>query len=98
MDDSALGTGNMKAPDRSSSPNHSNLESSNGGAQASNPGVGFRRHNAGGVVTVQPARAEDLQPRYAQQLPQTDDNPVAHSWYTALSKFLHANHNISLVC
>lgn len=87
MDDSAFGTGNLKAPDRSSSPNHSNFESSNGGAQPSNPGVGFRRHNAGEVVSVQPARAEDLQPRYAQVIPQTADNPVAHGWYSALSKF-----------
>ncbi|QKX57340.1 uncharacterized protein TRUGW13939_04452 [Talaromyces rugulosus] len=33
------------------------------------------------LVQVQPARVEDLQPRYAQQIQHSDDNPDAHGWY-----------------
>lgn len=46
--------------------------------------AGFRPHNAG-IVTVQPARVEDLQPSYAQVL-HPSDTPEAHSWY---SSFIH---------
>lgn len=38
------------------------------------------------LVQVQPARREDLQPRYAQQIAHDDENPAAHSWYASMSK------------
>ncbi|OKL63496.1 hypothetical protein UA08_01553 [Talaromyces atroroseus] len=38
------------------------------------------------LVQVQPARAEDLQPSYAQQIKHSDDNPDAHGWYAS---FIH---------
>jgi hypothetical protein len=38
------------------------------------------------LVLVQPARAEDLQPSYAQQIKHNQDNPDAHSWYASFSK------------
>ena len=38
------------------------------------------------LVQVQPARVEDLQPRYAQQIQHTDDNPDAHGWYASFSE------------
>ncbi|PGH15430.1 hypothetical protein AJ79_02406 [Helicocarpus griseus UAMH5409] len=44
--------------------------------------VGFRPSN-NGVVTVQPARLEDLQPSYAQTL-KHPENEAAHSWYAGL--------------
>lgn len=47
--------------------------------------VGF--HSAhGGVVKVQPARLEDLQPTYAQQIQHSEENPAAHGWYAGMSK------------
>ncbi|KAE8557197.1 hypothetical protein EYB25_001903 [Talaromyces marneffei] len=39
---------------------------------------------ANSLVQVQPARAEDLQPRYAQQIKHDDDNPDAHGWYASM--------------
>lgn len=36
------------------------------------------------LVQVQPARVEDLQPRYAQQIKHDDDNPDAHGWYASM--------------
>lgn len=39
------------------------------------------------LVQVQPARVEDLQPRYAQQIQHSDDNPDAHGWYAGFSEF-----------
>ncbi|KUL91796.1 hypothetical protein ZTR_01138 [Talaromyces verruculosus] len=36
------------------------------------------------LVHVQPARVEDLQPRYAQQIKHDDDNPDAHGWYASM--------------
>ena len=86
-----FGSGNSKATDRSYSPTRAHFESSNGGTRPAHSG-GFRRQNAGETITVQPARAEDLQPKYAQVIPQTEDNPVAHGWYSALSKFLGINY------
>ncbi|EEQ27811.1 stomatin family protein [Microsporum canis CBS 113480] len=47
-------------------------------------GVGFRPHHD--LISVQPARLDDLQPRYAQVLRPDEDNPAAHSWY---SSFMH---------
>lgn len=38
------------------------------------------------LVQVQPARVEDLQPRYAQQIKHDDENPDAHGWYASMSK------------
>lgn len=38
------------------------------------------------LVHVQPARVEDLQPRYAQQIKHDDDNPDAHGWYASMSE------------
>jgi hypothetical protein len=39
------------------------------------------------LVQVQPARVEDLQPRYAQQIQHDDDNPDAHGWYAGFSEY-----------
>ncbi|GAM39674.1 hypothetical protein TCE0_034f11411 [Talaromyces pinophilus] len=39
---------------------------------------------AASLVQVQPARVEDLQPRYAQQIKHDDDNPDAHGWYASM--------------
>lgn len=44
---------------------------------------------ASSLVQVQPARVEDLQPRYAQQIKHDDDNPDAHGWYASMSKRNH---------
>ncbi|KAF4151688.1 hypothetical protein CNMCM8927_000280 [Aspergillus lentulus] len=44
---------------------------------------GHSAHTRGPVV-VQPARLDDLQPRYAQQIQHDADNPDAHSWYASL--------------
>lgn len=41
-----------------------------------------------GVINVQPARLEDLQPRYAQKIQHAEDNPEAHGWYAALSEYI----------
>lgn len=46
---------------------------------------GHSAHTRGPVV-VQPARIDDLQPSYAQQIQHNADNPDAHSWYASLSK------------
>lgn len=40
-----------------------------------------------GLVNVQPARLDDLQPKYAQQIQHGEDNPDAHGWYASFSKF-----------
>ncbi|KAK2750940.1 hypothetical protein FQN57_000014 [Myotisia sp. PD_48] len=55
--------------------------SSNGKAP-SRPELGFRPRED--IIVVQPAKLEDLQPRYAQTLQADVDNPAAHSWYSAL--------------
>ena len=39
------------------------------------------------LVNVQPARLEDLQPKYAQQIQHSEDNPDAHGWYAGFSGF-----------
>lgn len=47
--------------------------------------VGFRPSN-NGLVTVQPARLEDLQPSYAQVLKHPDGDANVHGWYASMSK------------
>lgn len=39
-----------------------------------------------GIVNVQPARLDDLQPKYAQRIQHEEDNSAAHGWYAGLSK------------
>jgi hypothetical protein len=59
--------------------------SSNGKAPvADTNSVGFRPSH--GVVKVQPARLEDLQPKYAQRIQHSEDNPEAHGWYAGMSE------------
>jgi len=36
------------------------------------------------LVQVQPARVEDLQPHYAQQIQHEEDNAAAHGWYASM--------------
>lgn len=43
-------------------------------------GKGPARHH--GPIKVEPARVEDLQPSYAQQIQHNSDNPDAHGWYS----------------
>jgi hypothetical protein len=38
------------------------------------------------LINVQPARPNELQPKYAQRIQHDDDNPDAHGWYAGLSK------------
>lgn len=38
------------------------------------------------LVNVQPARLDDLQPKYAQTINHDDDNPDVHGWYASCSK------------
>ncbi|KKZ67675.1 hypothetical protein EMCG_06735 [[Emmonsia] crescens] len=60
--------------------------SSNHKAPASGPlpsDVGFRPSNSR-VVTVQPARLEDLQPSYAQVLKHPDGDATVHGWYASM--------------
>lgn len=46
-------------------------------------------HSRGsGLVKVEPARVEDLQPSYAQTLKHNEDNPDAHGWYASFSKLI----------
>ncbi|OJD20487.1 hypothetical protein ACJ73_08177 [Blastomyces percursus] len=45
--------------------------------------VGFRPSN-NGIVTVQPARLEDLQPSYAQVLKHPDGDATVHGWYASM--------------
>lgn len=40
-----------------------------------------------GLVKVQPARLEDLQPRYASTIKHDQENPEAHGWYAKLSTY-----------
>lgn len=42
-------------------------------------------HPGRGLVKVQPARLEDLQPRYASTIQHDQENPEAHGWYSKLS-------------
>ncbi|PKY08480.1 stomatin family protein [Aspergillus campestris IBT 28561] len=37
-----------------------------------------------GLVNVQPARLDDLQPKYAQRIQHEEDNSAAHGWYAGL--------------
>ncbi|KAJ5692929.1 hypothetical protein N7462_002352 [Penicillium macrosclerotiorum] len=46
-----------------------------------NPNVARNGH---GLVKVQPARLDDLQPRYASTIQHDQDNPEAHGWYARL--------------
>ncbi|OJJ44351.1 hypothetical protein ASPZODRAFT_135163 [Penicilliopsis zonata CBS 506.65] len=43
-------------------------------------------HRENGLVNVQPARINDLQPRYATTIKHDSESPDAHSWY---SSFIH---------
>ncbi|CAG8296142.1 unnamed protein product [Penicillium olsonii] len=36
------------------------------------------------LINVQPARPDELQPKYAQKIQHDDDNPDAHGWYAGL--------------
>ncbi|KAL1857149.1 hypothetical protein Plec18167_004624 [Paecilomyces lecythidis] len=54
---------------------------SSNGKVPENPNVGFRPSN---VVKVQPARLDDLQPRYAQRIQHSEENPEAHGWYAGM--------------
>ncbi|CAI7677472.1 hypothetical protein N7533_006663 [Penicillium manginii] len=45
------------------------------------------RHDERGLVKVQPARLQDLQPKYASKIDHDEDNPEAHGWY---SKLIHS--------
>lgn len=40
----------------------------------------------GGLVSVQPPRPDDLQPKYAHQIEQDSENPATHGWY---ANFIH---------
>jgi len=46
------------------------------------------------LVKVQPARLDDLQPRYASTIQHDQDNPEAHGWYATMSKspLRHVSH------
>lgn len=50
------------------------------------PVVGPERRPHDGLVQVQPARLEDLQPKYAQTIKHDEDNPAAHGWYASMSE------------
>lgn len=67
----------------------SNSVSTHGKTAARSP----ERNIQESLVQVQPARAEDLQPRYAQQIKHSDDNPDAHGWYAGFSEY-----QLSLFC
>ncbi|KAL1971253.1 hypothetical protein VTN77DRAFT_205 [Rasamsonia byssochlamydoides] len=54
----------------------------NGKAPATSP----ERRVRDGLVMVQPARLEDLQPKYAQTIKHDEENPAAHGWYAS---FIH---------
>ncbi|GMF69204.1 unnamed protein product [Aspergillus oryzae] len=54
----------------------------NGKAPAQ-PGSHHDRGHSG-LVSVQPARLADLQPKYAQKLEHDAENPEAHGWYAGL--------------
>ena len=45
------------------------------------------RNAQGQLVSVQPARVSDLQPKYAQQISHDGDDTAAHGWYGSFSKF-----------
>jgi hypothetical protein len=57
----------------------------NGKAPVQQPTNPARAPGAG-LVNVQPARLDDLQPKYAQQIQHGEDNPDAHGWYAS---FIH---------
>jgi hypothetical protein len=44
-------------------------------------------HHERRLVNVQPARLDDLQPKYAQTIRHDDENPDAHGWYASCSKY-----------
>lgn len=54
---------------------------SNGKAPAEQPHIPQDR-----LINVQPARPDDLQPKYAAKIDHDDDNPDAHGWYAGFSK------------
>ncbi|EAS32498.3 stomatin family protein [Coccidioides immitis RS] len=64
---------NSKAPAASQEPSHAALKA---GAQPGSAG--------GEIITVQPARLEDLQPSYAQILNHPTQSAAGHGWYAAL--------------
>lgn len=57
---------------------------SNGKAPAQEPQQSHRPER--GLVKVQPARLDDLQPRYASKIQHEQENSEAHGWYARLSK------------
>jgi len=57
---------------------------SSGKAPVQEPHSSSRRDEHG-LVKVQPARLQDLQPKYASKIDHNDDNPDAHGWYAQLS-------------
>ena len=65
--------------------NPTNAPQQNGKAPTGAADIPQREH---GLVHVQPARLDDLQPRYAQQVQHDTDNPAAHGWYAGFSKCL----------
>lgn len=61
------------------------IPQANGKAPAQGPTV-RQLNSQNGLVHVQPARLEDLQPRYASQVQHSSDDPAAHGWYAGFSK------------
>lgn len=61
------------------------IPQANGKAPAQGPTV-RQLNSQNGLVHVQPARLEDLQPRYASQVQHSSDDPAAHGWYAG---FMH---------
>jgi hypothetical protein len=68
-----------------------------GTSKAPAPHPGASRHDERGLVKVQPARLQDLQPKYASRIEHDEDNPDAHGWYSQLSMspFPEPSHRIA---
>jgi hypothetical protein len=64
------------------------------GASTSKAPVNQSEDRAGhhrGLVKVQPARLEDLQPRYASTIQHEEENSEAHGWYARLSTYIESD-------
>lgn len=61
------------------------LNDTNGKAPVQEPQQHTRQSNRG-LVKVQPARLDDLQPRYASTIQHEQENSDAHGWYARMSK------------
>lgn len=48
--------------------------------------VGFKPTGGAEIISVQPARLEDLQPSYAQVLNHPTQSSAGHGWYATISK------------